>query len=671
MATVKKRKDSFLGIHSDFHATPAFGTVGATLREEDIREICRKLKPDFWEIDSKGHPGWASYPSKLKNSVPSIAFDTLEMWRRVTREEGVALYLHYSGLWDIRYGNEHPEECVVNADGSVRIGAIRPQSRYVDELMIPQLMEMAGDYGVDGVWIDGDCWMVYPDFHPKTVASFEAEYKISLNGKFPAEPTDPYYYEYTEFCRELYRRYVRHYTDTLHSAYPDFQICSNWAFTDHMPEKVCADVDFISGDLDPKNSLNSARYAGRALVRQGKPWDLMSWNFRFRVLEKINLAKHPIQVLQEAVATISLGGAYQDDVLQFSDGSPNVVELRELAGVYEFLRERKDYCFHGTLKKQVALLLSTHDRSLVKHPQGKLYSRKNNENAYGATALLCDAGQSVEIAFEHTLKDHFSEYPVIVVPETVNELKTDLILDLLEYAKNGGSLLLIGKKTNELFSAAGSPFTLEECPEIAGDDYVAFDVGYNFTTQPFKQPYFFTMDNKHFGGLVSPCMITSQNDREYALFGKDQRSTPYVLAASCKYGLGTVSAIGFDIGKQYLMARQYLHCDLIKTILGQMYEPVARIESSLGIVEIVSLEKDGKLMLQLLNANGGHCDPNMITENFIPPALDIRISVLAPKPPKRIVLQPQHKELPFEYRDGRAYFEISRLDIHNVVEVED
>ena len=122
----KKRKDSFLGIHSDFHATPAFGTVGATLREEEIREVCRLLKPDFWEIDSKGHPGWASYPTALGNAMPSIAFDTLAMWRRVTREEGVALYLHYSGLWDINYGTQHPEECVVNADGSIRIGVIRP-----------------------------------------------------------------------------------------------------------------------------------------------------------------------------------------------------------------------------------------------------------------------------------------------------------------------------------------------------------------------------------------------------------------------------------------------------------------------------------------------------------------------------------------------------------------
>ena len=666
---IKKRKDSFLGIHSDFHATPAFGTVGATLREEEIREVCRLLKPDFWEIDSKGHPGWASYPTALGNAVPSIAFDTLEMWRRVTRDEGVALYLHYSGLWDINYGTKHPEECVVNADGSIRIGAIRPNSRYVDELMIPQLMEMAGKYGVDGVWIDGDCWMIFADYHPQTIAEFETEYAISLDGRLPIVEGDPYYDEYRSFCRKKFHTYIRHYTDAVHSVYPDFQICSNWAYTDHMPEGVSADIDFISGDLTPMNAFNSARYAGRAIIRQGKPWDLMSWNFRYKVMGMLNPAKHPMQVLQEAVATIALGGAYQDDVLQFPDGSPNVVDLRRLAPVYDFLRARKEYCFRGTPAKQVALLLSTHDRSFAKDSTGKLYTRKQNENVYGLTSLLCDAGQSVELVCEHNLKNHYAEYPVIVVPETRYKLEESLCRELLSYAENGGSLLLVGKKTGHIFSQIGAPFDFEDCREMAGDDYIAFNVGYAPANAPFLQPYYFTMDGKAFGGLTSPCHIVSETDHQYAVFGKSQRDAGSVLAASRKFGRGIVAVIGFDIGTQYMQARQYLHRNLIKEMLGEMYEPIARVESSCGIVEIIALEKDGKLMLQLVNANGGHCDPGMVTEDFIPPALDIKLSIAARHAPQKLTLQPEHRDIPFEYRDGRAYFEIDRLDIHNIVEV--
>ena len=60
---MKKRKDCFFGLHFDFHAQPKYGTQGVNLKEEDIRELCRIIKPDFIQIDCKGHPGWASYPS--------------------------------------------------------------------------------------------------------------------------------------------------------------------------------------------------------------------------------------------------------------------------------------------------------------------------------------------------------------------------------------------------------------------------------------------------------------------------------------------------------------------------------------------------------------------------------------------------------------------------------
>ena len=141
-STIKKRKDSFFGIHCDFHGKPEDKTIqGATLTEDDIREICRVLKPDFIQIDCKGHPGWTSYPSEIGNALPDFATDTLALWRRVTREEGVALYLHYSGVYDIKYCNEHPEECCMAADGSLIQGATRLDGNYADDILIKQKKE--------------------------------------------------------------------------------------------------------------------------------------------------------------------------------------------------------------------------------------------------------------------------------------------------------------------------------------------------------------------------------------------------------------------------------------------------------------------------------------------------------------------------------------------------
>ena len=202
---MKKRKESFWGLHFDFHAKPTDVSIGKALKEEEIREICRELKPDFIQIDCKGHPGYTSYPSSLGNSVPNMEKDTLALWRRVTKEEGVSLYMHYSGVYDVKYCDEHPNERALMADGRYHNGSTRLIGTYCDELLIPQLLELAEKYEVNGVWIDGDCWMALTDFSSETIVAFEKETEIDLEGKLPKNPNDKYYYEYKEFNRELFR----------------------------------------------------------------------------------------------------------------------------------------------------------------------------------------------------------------------------------------------------------------------------------------------------------------------------------------------------------------------------------------------------------------------------------------------------------------------------------
>lgn len=668
---MKKRKDSFFGLHFDYHAQPKYGKQGVNLKEEDIREICQLLKPDFIQIDCKGHPGWASYPSKIGNAMPDFAQDTLALWRRVTKEENVALYMHYSGVFDLRYCAEHPEDTVMNAQGELIRGNTRTDGAYVDKLLIPQLSELAEAYGVDGVWIDGDCWRATADFHPETLAAFEKETGIDLGGKLPATPEDPYYHEYRDYNRELFRRYLRHYVDTLHQRYPDFQIASNWAFSDHMPEKVCANVDFLSGDLNPINSLHSARYAARALAQQGLPWDLMSWNFRRSVGEHgAVVAKHPTQIIQEAAAVIAMGGAYQNYIMQYFDGSPNLTDLKNLTDLADFLRSRQPFCFRGKPQHQAALLLSTYDRY---RESASLFSRNGYKRPMGLTALLCDVGQSLEIICEHTLEQNRDEYKMIVVPELYYGLEEKTRQSLLEYAQNGGALVLVGSTTCKHFALGGAPFEVRERNKYFAEGEIAYDnggdAGHADKSKQTYKPYYFTMDEKSFGVAFSPCEILAKEGRTQAFVSDELLGARAPLAVTVPYGKGSVTAIGFDIGEQYLRGSQYLQRDLMNQITDALYNPMVRIESVCGRLEIIALQKDGKLMIQLLNAGGNHADAACATDDHIPPILDIELSVALPKAPKRMILQPDGKELSVTYQNGRAYVSVDRVDIHSIIEV--
>ena len=665
---MKKRRDSFWGLHFDFHAQPADMVTGKNLNESDIREICRELKPDFIQIDCKGHPGWTSYPSNLGNAAFELEKDTLALWRRVTREEGVSLYMHYSGVYDIKYCSEHPNESAFMAGGKRHPGATKLIGAYCDELLIPQLLELAEKYEVDGVWVDGDCWMALTDFSLETVSAFEKETGIDLKGKLPETPNDKYYYEYKEFNRELFRRYLRHYVDTVHEKYPNFEICSNWAFSDHMPEKVCANVDFLSGDLNPINSFNSARYASRALAQQeGYAWDLMSWNFRNIVGGKQGYcAKHPNQLKQEAAAVISVGGAFQDYIPQNRDSSPKMWEIRSLKDVSKFVLERKELCHHGKIVPEAALLLSTYDRAMESE---HLFSRTGYEKTMGMTALLCDIGVSLEIACEHTLLKNASKYKMIVVPQLYNGLEAQTVDALLTYAKNGGNLVLVGKNTCSLFSGAGAPYTCTEHSEFDSKTLNG-ENGYNNVSTNKYKPYAFTFDNLYFGSLFSPCEIRADGVKPSAYFAEKPDKQKNPLSATIPFGEGTVTAIGFDIGSEYLNGTQFLQRDLMRKIVDGLYVPTVKIEKANGRLELVLLEKDGKLMIQLVNAGGTHADSSVASDDYIPPVLDVTLSLGLDKKPKKLILQPDGKELEFaKSGDGRIVANVDRIDIHSVIEV--
>ncbi len=444
-----KRADAFLGIHFDFHAGDDCDQVGARTTRKMVETVIDRVKPDYIQIDCKGHRGYCSYPTRLGNAAPGFVGDPLRIWRDVTRERGVALFMHYSGVWDDRAVATHPEWAALGADGKRAGRATSVFGPYVDQLMIPQLRELAGVYGVDGVWVDGDCWGTTPDYGQVAVREFCRQTGAE---SAPRDANDPLWQEWMDFHREAFRRYLRHYVDELKKSHPDFQVISNWAFSDHMPEPVSANVAGLSGDFAPDDSVNSARFAGRCLENQGVPWDLMSWSFS----RKTRKQKPAIQLMQEASLVLAMGGGYQAYFKQDRDGAVrDLAEMDVMAEVAKFCRDRQAYCHHAVAVPQIALLYSTagHYRESPRlfHWSG----------SFGVSVLrralttMLRNQYGVQIVSEHHLHEKMARWPAIVVPGW-RYLEPDFRDELATYAADGGRLLLIGPGPSELFASGRS-----------------------------------------------------------------------------------------------------------------------------------------------------------------------------------------------------------------------
>ncbi len=601
-----KRSESFLGIHYDFHAGPDCTEIGKNTTREMIENIISQVHPDYIQIDCKGHPGLSSYPTKVGSQAPGFVGDPLRFWRQVTAEHGVALYMHYSGVWDAEAVRRHPDWAVVNADGKANDRITSRFGPYADKLLIPQLRELAGDYGVDGAWVDGDCWASVPDYSEPAVKAFRQAAGVE---DVPRKPGEPHWFEFLQFHREAFRQYLRHCIAEVKKTNPEFQYCSNWAFTDHMPEPVSAPVDFLSGDYAPDDSVNSARLSGRYLTRQGVPWDLMAWSFSRGKTKDGRNQKTAVQLQREAAVVLALGGGFQAYFKQKRDGSVYDERVPVMAEVAKFCRARQALCHHATQVPQVALLFST----AAHYRQSNGLFQRDLARINGVLQALLENQQSVEVLGEHHLTGRMAEYPLIVVPEW-EYLEPKFKDELVAYVKGGGNLLLIGPKTAALFQ-----------PELnaARSDAVrhSFDA-------PDGQP----------------------------------------AASITDVGQGKIAAVPFAFGQRYVTTPSTSSRRFLNDLVRQLFpKPMAEVKGS-SDVDVVVNRLGGKLTVNLVNTAGPHRQEPIL--NSIPPIGALDVTICQAAKPARIRLEPAGISLPFEHRDGEIHLVVPRVDIHEVIVVE-
>lgn len=66
MRNNKKRAGAYFGLHFDFHAHENAEGIGAMTKAENIAKYLDEVKPDYIQVDTKGHYGLASFACTLR-----------------------------------------------------------------------------------------------------------------------------------------------------------------------------------------------------------------------------------------------------------------------------------------------------------------------------------------------------------------------------------------------------------------------------------------------------------------------------------------------------------------------------------------------------------------------------------------------------------------------------
>lgn len=639
-----RRADCFFGVHFDLHASEDITDAGKTLTYAMIDTFLTAVKPDFIQIDCKGHPGISSYPTKVGFHVKGFEKDPLKLWREVTEKNNVGLYMHFSGVWDGKVVEQHPDWATIKASGQPSTQKVSFFSPYLQKYMIPQLKELSSVYHVDGAWIDGECWAVEPDYGEASLKRFTSETGIT---EIPKKQSDRYYPEFMEYTRRLFREHLTTYIDAIHQFNPDFQITSNWAYSSLMPEKVSINVDFISGDVTPQNGVFRSAFEARCIAPQGKPWDLMAWGFSWNGGDMPMSIKSAIQLKQEAAEIIAMGGGVQFYFQQNRDLSLKPWLAGMLSDIGTFCRERQPYTHKAAPVPQIALLYPS--KTYQKYAAVP-YSSPSNK-LQGVLYALLDGQHAVEIIMEHNLLGNTEKYPIIVVPEC-NELEPELLGELKSYAEKGGKLLVVGAGTADLFSNELGIQQSEITPK----------------TQSF------IVANGKIGSVRSQLRQVSLSPglKIVSTFykGSDFNYPDIFPAASIsKVGKGQIGAIYFDAGSSYSEYKTFIVRDFIDVMVDQLFPgEMVTIEGTHLVHVAINTLKD-KTYLSLINVAGEHTNQSEIGYDQVPPLRDVKVKIKLPAMPTTILQQPGNTPLSYTFENNTVSLVVPNIDIHEILEI--
>ncbi len=664
--TPRRREDSYFGIHIDLHPGLKDTELGTGVTPAMVRRLIRAARPDYIQYDCKGHAGVLGYPQSNVSDTPSkMKTDPLAIFRKETKAAGVALLMHFSGVWDAVACKDHPEWRAAAAPGTDAAGrdtAITSTfGPYVTERLIPQMKEIIDRYDVDGFWVDGECWALVVDYCEEAVRQFKDR---TGRDTPPTEHGQPYWQEWMTVQRDQFFRYMQIYMDAVHAYKPGVQIASNWLYSYHAPEPVKLAVDFISGDYAPNNAVNTARFTGRQLASVGLPWDLMAWAFAWYPGVRNSIYKPAVQLQQEAAAVLALGGGFQcyfhpDRHSALSEQSFDII--KQLA---DFCHERREFCHQSQPVPQVALLL---DSTSVLHKMKRPYAPYGGEYdaLEGTLRAMLDAGHSVDVLADHQLPGQIDQWPVIVVPEFY-ELPPGLVAELIDYAHRGGSLLVIGAETSRLFAG---------------------HTGVNFDGEPVEHDVLVQVDGKPVKGRQIGAMRVKGLWQDVSLvksrvpakvlayrtpgFREDRDRA--IAATVHKIGKGNIAAIYGPIGTAHHQVHSPWGRDLLGFVLGKLYKSSVTVDGP-PCVDLVLRKKNGHTLIHLNNTAGmptkRGSDSGYYFTDYIPPTGPVTLHIRTGVRPKRVTLQPQGKRLRSTWKKGMLTVQVPNIDIHAVVVLE-
>ena len=133
-------------------------------------------------------------------------------------------------------------------------------------------------------------------------------------------------------------------------------------------------------------------------------------------------------------------------------------------------------------------------------------------------------------------------------------------------------------------------------------------------------------------------------------------------------GRGKIAATAFTFGQGYAQTRDAVMRRFLNELAKELFpNPMVEVKGS-SDVDVVVGRQGQRLTVSLINTSGPHQSAPVIDE--VSPVGPINLTIRQAARPAKVTLEPAGISLPFEYANGAIRVTVPRVEIHEIVVVE-
>ena len=655
-------------VHMDFHMPefPAEAITGFDAKE--FVGHLRRGRVNVVALFAKCHFGNGFYNTQVGHKHAGLPGDFLREAAEECRKHDIRTLAYYSLCCDRRAWENYPHWRAIQANGEPfpivgPWGRVCVNTPYREELVLPQIEEIAADYPVDGFFIDIP---MVPDCHcPYCKRKYQAMYGRDYGENIPARERQAFLYgSTTRFLREMRALCNRHN--------PQLKIVTNQGGRIDAPLTFRQANDYGVWESQPHSNYLSHSFATRAVRTHDRPTQVMSVRF-YQGWGDLTL-KPTAQMTTEFAAMIGNGGVASSGDQVNVDGTlqPPVYDMFDQA--FGFVEKREDI-LRGAKAVSHAALVAPVPRADWPAPAASGNEMKGAHKALVESHVQFDIITSLDV-------EQFANYECLVLTEPC-DFAPDVFEKLRAWVANGGTLIAVGKS----LMPGDNRFELQD---VFGLEYLepsVFRVSH-FLPRPEVRGEANELPLQCRGPAIKVMPTTATVLADYIYPQIEGTSTyafrhgtcpppamqpsPYPFATVNDFGQGRAVYVAGSVFGIYWQTNHHWLRQFVAGIWDYLFpEPAYRIDMN-GLVEANLMRAaDGALLLNLIHYQVGHQGDKGAIPSIekVYPIRDVACQVRATGV-RSVRVEPEGEELPFAAANGYIAFTVPSIHYLAIVRIE-